>query len=268
MLKTALTGQGDSRAVSTREPTSQGSGIPSSSSRWLLVSPNNPLLHRTRLPGSVSFQSFLLEKEAAVRNKSRPAAGVPAHLGTPQWTGLHSLASALYKGVTELWRRQWHPTPVLLPGESQGRGSLVGCRLWGCTELDTTDATRQQQQLDPQGLPCGLSALPPGLEPEWSICISTPCFCFPSLQRLAPFKSSRLQDLLSPPSGQSLCVSYEAELEAISPGGTQTPLSPQLADSPNAMLQYSSHLMPRADSLEKTLMLGKIEGGRRRGRRG
>ena len=38
-------------------------------------------------------------------------------------------------------RRQWHPTPVLLPGESQGRGSLVGCRLWGCTESDTTEAT-------------------------------------------------------------------------------------------------------------------------------
>ena len=31
--------------------------------------------------------------------------------------------------------------PVLLPGESQGRGSLVGCRLWGCTESDTTEAT-------------------------------------------------------------------------------------------------------------------------------
>ena len=30
------------------------------------------------------------------------------------------------------WRRRWHPTPVFLPGESQGRGSLVGCRLWGC----------------------------------------------------------------------------------------------------------------------------------------
>ena len=29
------------------------------------------------------------------------------------------------------------PTPVLLPGESQGRGSLVGCRLWGRTESDT-----------------------------------------------------------------------------------------------------------------------------------
>ena len=39
------------------------------------------------------------------------------------------------------WRRKWRPTPVFLPGESQGQGSLVGCHLWGCTELDTTEAT-------------------------------------------------------------------------------------------------------------------------------
>jgi len=38
------------------------------------------------------------------------------------------------------WRRKWQPTPVFLPGESQGRGSLVGCHLWGRTE-----ATQQQQ---------------------------------------------------------------------------------------------------------------------------
>ena len=44
------------------------------------------------------------------------------------------------------WRRKWQPTPVSLPGESQGRGSLVGCRLWGHTESDTTEATQQQQQ--------------------------------------------------------------------------------------------------------------------------
>ena len=31
------------------------------------------------------------------------------------------------------WRRKWQPTPVFLPGESQGRGSLVGCCLWGRT---------------------------------------------------------------------------------------------------------------------------------------
>ena len=39
-----------------------------------------------------------------------------------------------------------NPLPVFLPGESQGRGSLVGCRLWGRTESDTTEATQQQQQ--------------------------------------------------------------------------------------------------------------------------
>ena len=38
-------------------------------------------------------------------------------------------------------RRKWQPTPVFLPGESQGRGSLVGCCLWGHTESDTTEAT-------------------------------------------------------------------------------------------------------------------------------
>ena len=32
------------------------------------------------------------------------------------------------------WRRKWQPTPMLLPGESQGWGSLVGCCLWGHTE--------------------------------------------------------------------------------------------------------------------------------------
>ena len=39
------------------------------------------------------------------------------------------------------WRRKWQPTPVFLPGESQGRGSLVGCGLWGHTESDTTEVT-------------------------------------------------------------------------------------------------------------------------------
>ena len=39
------------------------------------------------------------------------------------------------------WRRKGQTTPVFLPGESQGRGSLVGCHLWGRTESDTTEAT-------------------------------------------------------------------------------------------------------------------------------
>ena len=39
------------------------------------------------------------------------------------------------------WRRKWQPTPVFLSGESQRWRSLVGCRLWGRTESDTTGAT-------------------------------------------------------------------------------------------------------------------------------
>ena len=40
------------------------------------------------------------------------------------------------------WRRKWQPTPVFLPGESQGQRSLVGCSLWCRTESDTTEATQ------------------------------------------------------------------------------------------------------------------------------
>ena len=40
------------------------------------------------------------------------------------------------------WRRKWQPTPVFLPAESPGRGSLVGCRLWGHTELVMTVSRR------------------------------------------------------------------------------------------------------------------------------
>ena len=39
------------------------------------------------------------------------------------------------------WRRKWQPTPVFLPGEFQGWGSLVSCHLWDGTESDTTEVT-------------------------------------------------------------------------------------------------------------------------------
>ena len=40
---------------------------------------------------------------------------------------------------TCIWRRQWQPTPVLLPGKSHGLRSLVGCSPWGRKESDTTE---------------------------------------------------------------------------------------------------------------------------------
>ena len=73
------------------------------------------------------------------------------------WAAVHAVA----RSQTRLsdftftfmhWRRKWQPTSVFLPGESQGRGSLVGYCLWGRTESDTTEATQQQPQ--PGGLAC------------------------------------------------------------------------------------------------------------------
>ena len=46
------------------------------------------------------------------------------------WVG-HDWATSLSLFTFMHWRRKWQPTPVFLPGESQGQGSLVGCRLWG-----------------------------------------------------------------------------------------------------------------------------------------
>ena len=54
---------------------------------------------------------------------------------------LQSMGSSLPLFTFMHWRRKWQPTPVFLPGESQGQRSLVGCRQWGRTESDTTEVT-------------------------------------------------------------------------------------------------------------------------------
>ena len=87
----------------------------------------------------------------------KPEKAMAPHSSTLAWKipwmeepgGLQSMGSLRvgYDRATSLslftfthWRRKWQPTPVFLPGESQGRGILVGYRLWGGTELDTTEA--------------------------------------------------------------------------------------------------------------------------------
>ena len=57
------------------------------------------------------------------------------------WRVRHDWATFLWLFTFMRWRRKWQPTPVFLPGESQGQGSLVGCRLWGRTESDTIEVT-------------------------------------------------------------------------------------------------------------------------------
>ena len=53
----------------------------------------------------------------------------------------HDRATSLSLFTFMNWRRKWQPTPVFLPGESQGWGSLVSCHLWGRTELEKTQVT-------------------------------------------------------------------------------------------------------------------------------
>ena len=80
------------------------------------------------------------------------------------------------------WRRKWQPTPVFLPGESQGRGSLVGCRLWGRTESDMTEVTYLTFAIWSWWY--------------WAIVSSRSCFCW--LYRASPSSAAKtIIDLIS-----------------------------------------------------------------------
>ena len=131
------------------------------------------------------------------------------------------------------WRRKWQPTPVFLPGKSHGRGRLVGCCLWDRRESDTTEVTLQQiygcENWTIKKAECRIDAFE--------------LWCWRRLLRV-PWTARR--------SSQSI-------LKEISPGCSLEGLMLKLK------LYYFGHLIRRADSLEKTLMLGKIEGRRRRG---
>ena len=89
-----------------------------------------------------------LSLEKAMAPHSRPLAWKIPWMAEPG--GLQSMGSlgVRHDWATSLslftfmhWRRKWQLTPVFMPGESQGQGSLMGCCLWGRTESDTTEAT-------------------------------------------------------------------------------------------------------------------------------
>ena len=98
-----------------------------------------------------TFHFHILEKEMATHSSVLawriPWTEEPGRLQSMGSLGVrHDWATSLSLFTFLHWRGKWQPTPVFLPGESQGWGSLVGCRLWGGTESDTTEATLQQQQ--------------------------------------------------------------------------------------------------------------------------
>ena len=122
---------------------------------WLIWCQDFPKIHLIHEgPGAIpSFKTFLSFMNRLLAEKT-----MAPHSSTFVWKipwteepgGLQSMGSLRvgHDWATSLslfafrhWRRRWQPTPVLLPGESQGRRSLVDCRLWGRTESDTTEAT-------------------------------------------------------------------------------------------------------------------------------
>ena len=112
-------------------------------------------LYRWTEPGLLSHKKC--DREGDGTHSRNPAWKIP---WTEEPGGLQSMGSLRvgHDWVTSLllftfmhWRRKWQPTPVFLPGESQGLGSLVGCCLWGRIESDMTEATEQQQQQEYTG---------------------------------------------------------------------------------------------------------------------
>ena len=101
---------------------------------------------------SMGSQSWTRLKQLMAPHSSTLAWKIPwtEEPGGPQSMGSlrvgHDYATSLSLFTFMHWRWKWQPTPAFLPGESQGWRSLVGCRLWGHTESDTTEATWQQQQ--------------------------------------------------------------------------------------------------------------------------
>ena len=98
---------------------------------------------RTRL-SDFTFHFCALEKEMATHSSvlawKIPWMEEPGRLQSMGSRRVrHDWATSLFPFMH--WRRKWQPTQVFLPGESQEWQSLVGCRLWGCTESDTTEAT-------------------------------------------------------------------------------------------------------------------------------
>ena len=91
-------------------------------------------------------QSHLVK--GCLRAQSYPTLCNPMGMGFPTkntGVGCHFLLQGIFPTqglkprLLHLRRRQWHSTPVLLPGKSQGQRSLIGCSPWGCYEADTTE---------------------------------------------------------------------------------------------------------------------------------
>ena len=121
------------------------------SSLWCAAAPTSCLFYtrqcRCTSPGLPNPPPLPSAEKATAPHSSTLAWKIPwtDEPGGLQSTGSqragHDWATSLSLFTFMHWRRKWQPTALFLPGEFQGRGSLVGCRLWGRTESDTNEET-------------------------------------------------------------------------------------------------------------------------------
>ena len=126
-----------------------------------------------------------------------------SHRGLWAWVflWLESPSSRFRSSCSLLWRRQWYPTPVLLPGKSHGRRSLVGCSPWGRYESDTTERLHFHFSLsyigEGNGNPLQCSCLEnPRDEGAWWAAISGVAQSRTRLKRLSSSKRAYIKPLL------------------------------------------------------------------------
>ena len=102
----------------------------------------SPLQYHSSKASILQYSAFFTVQ------RSRPYMTIGKTIALTRWTFVSKVVSLLFNMLSSLWlftfmhwRRKWQPTPVFLPGESQGQQSLVGCHLWSRTKLDMTEAT-------------------------------------------------------------------------------------------------------------------------------
>ena len=115
--------------------------------QFLVTSPESPAITGNDIVANYWNQLHPGPEKAMATHCSTLAWKIPwmEEPGRLQSIGLHRVGCDWVTSLSLFtfmhWRRKWRPTPVFLPRESQGRGSLVGCHLWGRPESDTTEAT-------------------------------------------------------------------------------------------------------------------------------
>ena len=108
------------------------------------LQPKMPYRWKERCNTGLSFTAYIaFHQHRNVKTQptgfpKEPSASLSCH---PTLLFVYPTPVFYFLPMPYLRRRQWQPTPVLLPGESQGQRSLVVCCLWGLTESDTTEAT-------------------------------------------------------------------------------------------------------------------------------